>query len=183
MSRHPIVILSALPAGGKSTLARELCEQYEKGVHIETDALRHLVVKGFVPPRPLNEEAHHQAQIMRQNACAIALNYQVNGFFVVIDEVLADPAPYLHYLHNHLVVTVFIKPELEHCLKRNAERVNKDPETRLELDAFIKDFYGETEQEDFTRRWDVVIDNTGLHASETQEKIMQCIQQKYPASL
>ena len=181
MSRHPIVILSALPTGGKSTLARELCEQYEKGVHIETDNLRHLVVKGFVAPRPLTEEAHHQSQIMCQNACAIALNYQANGFFVVIDEVLADPAPYLHLLRNHSLVTVFIKPELEHCLKRNAERSNKDPETRHELDAFIKDFYCETEQEDFSRRWDVVIDNTSVHASETREKIMQCIRQKYPA--
>ncbi|GHO77529.1 hypothetical protein KSD_53000 [Ktedonobacter sp. SOSP1-85] len=41
----------------------------------------------------------------------------------------------------------------------------------------------ETEQEDFTRRWDVVIDNTGLQPSETREKIMQCVQQKYPDSL
>ncbi|GHO64730.1 hypothetical protein KSC_036220 [Ktedonobacter sp. SOSP1-52] len=63
------------------------------------------------------------------------------------------------------------------------QRSNKDPETCRELDAFIKDFYCETEQEDFTRRWDVVIDNTGLQPSETREKIMQCVQQKYPDSL
>ncbi|HVX29760.1 MAG TPA: hypothetical protein VHA53_04710 [Nitrolancea sp.] len=86
-----ILIISGLPGAGKSTTARLLAGQIERGAHIEADKLQELIVAGGIwpdgSPHP-PDEADRQLRLRLHNACLLAHSFAAHGFTAVIDDIV-----------------------------------------------------------------------------------------------
>ena len=82
------VILVTGPAGaGKSSVAAALCERFDRMMHIEVDALRHMVRAGYRHPWLEDAQAAEQRVLAVRNAMAIARECVAMRYAVVIDDV------------------------------------------------------------------------------------------------
>jgi len=89
---HPsIVVVTGIQAAGKSTIARLLARRFERGVHIEADALQQMIVSGsewVTEPGVMTAEAERQLRLRLRNACLLAKSFFEAGFTIVIDDII-----------------------------------------------------------------------------------------------
>lgn len=127
------VIIVTGPAGvGKSAVAAALCERFDRMVHIQVDALRHMVRAGYRHPWLADEQAEEQRQLAVRNAAAIARQCIAARYAVVIDDVVPPDAA-AHYREalagiEASVHFVTLLPSLEVALARDAGRSGSIPD-------------------------------------------------------
>ena len=104
-----VIIVSGVPGAGKSTIAPLLASHFEHDVHIEVDALEHMIVSGARWPgeEPI-EEGYRQLRLRAHNACLLGTRAEAGRCCLVAIAVgaFADPgfpapsqAVYTQYQH------------------------------------------------------------------------------------
>ena len=86
-----IIVISGVMAAGKSTVARLLAERFERGVHIEADALHRMIVSGAVwvrAPGTPRGEAARQLRLRLRQLCWLGRSFVEAGFTVVLDDLI-----------------------------------------------------------------------------------------------
>ncbi len=88
-----IIVVSGIQGAGKTTVARSLAERFERGVHIEADALQRMIVSGGEwagagEAGELTSEAARQLRLRLHNACLLARSFFESGFTAVVDDII-----------------------------------------------------------------------------------------------
>ena len=79
-----VALISGIPGSGKTTLARALADQSDRGVHLEADAFL-----GFLahPIDPYSLKSHAQAETVARAVASSARSFAEQGYEVFIDGV------------------------------------------------------------------------------------------------
>jgi tRNA uridine 5-carbamoylmethylation protein Kti12 len=171
----PIFLLSGTPGSGKSSVARALLRHYQFGLHLPIDDLRDFVVSGLAGPINPTVETTRQFRLARNSAAQIAKMYALEGFAVVIDDVIfPDDAAQLEsaFLSDFKVHKILLRPRLEVALFRNASRTNKDFDTAF-LEPVIVDLYTNMKPEEFQNAGWTVLDSSELNLETTVRLILE----------
>ena len=84
-----VYLIIGIPGSGKSTVSGALARRFERGAHIEGDALQDLIVSGGRPPSPAYDpEAERQIFLRARNAALLADSLHAAGVTPVIDDVV-----------------------------------------------------------------------------------------------
>ena len=132
MDQPPIFVVTGQLAAGKSTLSRAVLARFPFGYHIDTDAIREMVVSGLASPLQWTDETTRQFDLALEGSVALAAVYHRAGFAVAIEGGI-DPAAIDRLvravgLGDHLV-GVILRPPLDVALRRNRERRTKSFDT------------------------------------------------------
>ena len=86
------LLITGPQAAGKTTVARLVAQQFERGVHVEGDAFLRFVVSGRAPMAPdASDEALAQLQLRYALSHHAATEFERAGFSVVVEDVVAGP--------------------------------------------------------------------------------------------
>jgi predicted kinase len=86
-----IIVVTGIMAAGKSTVARLLAQHFDRGVHVEADALQRMIVSGGVwvgqagAPRG---EAEQQLRLRLKHMCMLGRSFYEASFSVVLDDII-----------------------------------------------------------------------------------------------
>lgn len=83
--------MTGIQAAGKTTVERLLAARFERGVHIEADALQHMIVSGgewVGEPGPPSAEAGRQLRLRLRNMCLLGKSFYDHGFSVGLDDII-----------------------------------------------------------------------------------------------
>jgi adenylate kinase family enzyme len=168
----PITILTGPAGAGKSTIAGLLCAQLHRSAHIEVDLLREMIISGYASPIPGEADALAAAEQIRlgaTNAAALARNFSLAGFEVVIDDTIETPG-YLDVLLSELTgiapVSFFtLMPDVETLRERDSGR-----EPDLQLGQRCLDLRAILERNGEARG--LSLDNSQMSKSETVSWIL-----------
>ncbi|MBA3587505.1 MAG: AAA family ATPase [Chloroflexi bacterium] len=138
-----VVLITGIPAAGKSTTAQLLAEGLPKSVHLRGDLFRRLIVSGganMLPDR--RADAINQLQLRYRLAAAAADLYAEAGFAVAYQDVLmeADLAAQIERIRSRPLYVVGLLPSQEAVEQRESTRDKKayDPWTVAELDDALR---------------------------------------------
>jgi len=131
------VIVSGMPAAGKSTVTALAARLLPRAAQVKGDAVNQMVLSGRVwfmgKPR---DEARRQDELCNRNMCSLANNFVDFGFTVLMDTVVADRAELdflLTLLSPRPVRLVTLAPGVDECRHRNATR---HPDEQFEFDGY-----------------------------------------------
>ena len=120
------VIVTGMPAAGKSTVTALAAQQLPKAAQVKGDDVNQMIRSGrvwFLGDPAV--EAIRQDELCMRNMCALARNFIDFGFTVFMDTVVPDRAE-LDFLHSLLsprsVRLVVLAPGIEACRRRNETR-------------------------------------------------------------
>jgi len=164
-----VVIISGPPGAGKSSVARVLCERYDRTVHIETDQFFAAIRMGLISPwKPASDRQNH---MVSRAAARAAGAYAEEMFGVFIDGVIG---PHLlpEYLRELAAVRVpvhfvLLAPSVDTIVERGAirEDIVRVPPRLLRQGC------------EMFRAWGpfagATIDNTSLTAEQTADLVME----------
>ncbi len=158
-----ILILTGPPAAGKNTLGAQIAKRLARGVVIDVDLLRAMVVQPHIAPW-LGEAGMAQLRLGAKNGCTMAQNFVAAGYDVIILDVLTDEtaAIYRNSLGSLAHQIVLLLPTLAESLRRNQQRGQwlTDDEVRL--------LYGWQET---LRSYDRKIDNSTWPATALADEL------------
>ncbi len=112
-------------AAGKSTVACLLAERFSRGVHVEGDVFRRMIVRGRVEMTPdAGDEAGEQLRLRYRLAATVADGYRAAGFTVALEDVVAGPvlAEYVAWLRSRPLHVVVLLPSRDAVARREAAR-------------------------------------------------------------
>jgi chloramphenicol 3-O-phosphotransferase len=122
---QPIVLVTGIPAAGKSTVAGLLARRFARGVHVEGDVFRRMVVAGReeMTAEP-TEEAWGQLRLRYRLGAATAEAYHDAGFSVVVQDVVVGEllSSYVEAITRRPLVVVVLQPRPEVVAAREAGR-------------------------------------------------------------
>jgi chloramphenicol 3-O-phosphotransferase len=90
-ARSEVIVITGIQAAGKSTVARLLAGRFARGVHVEGDALQHMIVSGAAGVREPGDpegEAARQYRLRLQHMCLLGRSFSEAGFAVVLDDIV-----------------------------------------------------------------------------------------------
>ena len=106
-------------------MARLLVSRFQRAVHLPSDEFFHFIRAGYV--EPWKPESHDQNKVVMSAVADAATAYARAGYFTIVDGILI-PGWFYEPVHAHLrsggidVSTVVLRPSLDICLVRVAER-------------------------------------------------------------
>jgi predicted kinase len=166
-----IILITGIPAAGKSTVADRLARHFRRGVHVRGDVFRRMVVTGRhdMTSTP-SEEAWRQLLLRYRLAAQTADAYYEAGFSVVVQDVAIGPllTTYVKAIRARPLVLVVLAPQPEAVARREAARTKvayrDDAATITALDAALR-------QE--TPRIGLWIDTSTQSPDETVDEIIR----------
>lgn len=166
---RPVFLITGIPGAGKTTVASSLAARFERGVHIEGDALQGMIVSGGVWPEPPGPsgEAAEQLRLRYRHSALLAASFYDAGFTPVIDDIVIGEkwlAVHREVLGKRPLRVVVLAPDMEAVRRRNAGRQKDVFETWGYLDEAIR------EEMDGVGVW---VDSSGQTAQETVEEILR----------
>jgi len=120
-----IVLVTGIPAAGKSTVAQLLAERLPRSVHLRGDVFRRMMVNGRAEMMPdPSEEAVRQLRLRYRLTAATADEYFAEGFTVVAqDVVLGDHLTELiSAIRGRPLLVVVLAPTADAVAAREAAR-------------------------------------------------------------
>jgi adenylylsulfate kinase-like enzyme len=140
------VLVSGIPGAGKTTVACALAKTWERGAHIEADALQGMIVAGGLwPDGEPRDEAIAQLRLRTHNAAALAANFVDAGIVAVVDDILVVRERleiYTETLAPRPVDLVVLAPPVEVALERDAARDKHVGDRWAHLDAEQREALG-----------------------------------------
>lgn len=122
---QPIVLVTGIPASGKSTVAELLARRFARGVHVKGDVYRRMVVAGReeMTADP-SEEAWRQLRLRYRLGAATAEAYHGAGFCVVLQDVVvgAPLAEVVASIDRRPLVVVVLAPGTDAVAERERSR-------------------------------------------------------------
>ncbi len=120
-----VLLISGIPGAGKTTVGRLLASRFERGVHIEGDAIGgDFIVSGLVGPgAEPKDESERQMLLRRRNVRLLAESFVAEGFTTVMDDVVVSSS--VLDLYRQLSVPlrfVQLSPRLDVVEARDAAR-------------------------------------------------------------
>ena len=170
MTEPAIYLLTGVPASGKSTVGALLARRFARGVHIDGDVIRDMVVSGRVDMSPdPPDEAVAQLRLRYRRAAALAQAHHEEGFTVVWQDSMLGPfleecVEMLEGLPVHVIV---LAPDAETVAARDAARDKTaygGTWTVAEMDAGFRET---------TPRIGHWIDSSGQTPAETVDEILR----------
>lgn len=129
MSVSKLVIAITGPAGsGKSTVGEKLAKKLGKCVDIDADHIKHMIVSGFYKD-DTNPGGWSFSEwgLVGDNIGLLAKNFQDNGFDVVINGYIDEPAWTNIEKHIKLTHKFLLLPDLEVTKARDRQRPGDQP--------------------------------------------------------
>lgn len=169
-----IVILSGPSGAGKSSVARALCERYDRTVHLKTDEIYASIRMGFISP--WKPASNRQNRIVSRATARAATAFAQELYAVFIDGVIGP-----HLLPEYLnelrpagvpVHLALLRPSLDEILQRALAREDtvRVPAPMHVPEPVLREGYAAFE------RWGdfagLTIDNSGLTADQTADRVM-----------
>lgn len=151
-------------AAGKNTVATLLAHSVDKGVHIDVDRLRAMVVHPHKAPWD-GDEGKAQQKLAIENCCILTKRFIRKGYSVTITDLLSNSTAdlYKKLLNGHYYQTILLMPSFDEVKKRDVARGQ-----RLTDDEFFMLY---NQQEQFTL-FDTKIDNTNLQPEEVVRMLL-----------
>lgn len=125
LSGVALFVISGVSASGKSTVARLLAEQFERGVCVPGDTIRAMIASGRVDVRPdSGPEALRQLTLRYAGALRVADVFLHGGFDVVVEDVIIGPIlrDFLGLVPVPEFHLVFLDPDAAAIERRERER-------------------------------------------------------------
>lgn len=158
-----LFILTGPPRAGKNTIGELLAKQFDRGVLIDVDKVRWMVIKGHMAPWE-GSEGKKQQILGVVNTCILTKNYIDSGFNVVIADVIDSQTAiiYKDKLKEYRPKIILLLPAFEEIIRRKKYRPSFIIEQEIEM--LYKG------QEKF-KEYDEKIDNTNLTPNQVVEKL------------
>lgn len=125
VDEHVVVLITGIPASGKSTVADGLARRFPLGAHVRGDVFRRMVVSGRheMDSSP-SDEARRQLRLRYRLAGRTADAYHDAGFSVVVQDVVIGPllSAYVEAIRSSPLVVVVLAPHPEVVADREASR-------------------------------------------------------------
>ena len=142
---HAMVVITGIPAAGKSTVADRLARRFRRGVHVRGDIFRRMVVAGRheMTAGP-SAQAWQQLRLRYHLAAQTADAYYEAGFSVVVQDVVIGPilTTYVDSIRARPLVLVVLAPRPDVVAGREAARsklaYRDEAATITELDAALR---------------------------------------------
>ncbi len=119
------MLVTGIPAAGKSTVSDLLARRFERGVHVRGDVFRRMVVSGRdeMSTEP-SEEAWRQLRLRYRLGAITADAYHDTGFSVVVQDVIIGDVlgDYVGFIESRPLVVVVLAPRPEVIARRESKR-------------------------------------------------------------
>lgn len=119
-----VVLITGIQASGKTTVAALLARRFERGVHVNGDALMNMVVAGRAEPgRP--GEGERQLRLRHRQGAWLADSFFSAGFGVVVEDNAYGGSyldDYVAAISSRPLLVVVLIPRPEVVLRRDVER-------------------------------------------------------------
>ena len=190
MSR--LFLITGIPAAGKSTVGHALARRFERGVCVDGDDIRRVVVSGAAPlGSPLTEAATAQLLLRYRAGLAVARVYLDAGFDVVFNDnmfgtlfaqvlaMVAESGSGSEAGADHELHVVVLNPAADAVRHRDATRSNWQA---YEGDAWDVDELRRSLVEE-TPKVGLWLDNSSHSVEETVDHILERLRQSAVSSL
>lgn len=167
-----IILLTGTPGAGKTTVAEGLSATFSRSAHVSVDFFRKQIKAGYASPHHWNEEVERQYSLARKNAALTARNIALQGFTVIIDDIIRHKwvEEWKHNLAGLDLRFVLLLPPVEVALHRNRTR-----EIWTVDEAIITSLHRLLGEENTVERGWFVIDNSQLTIHETVQAIKKLL--------
>ncbi|WP_410562246.1 AAA family ATPase [Amycolatopsis sp. cmx-4-61] len=144
MTEPAVVLVTGVPAAGKSTIARLLAERLPRSVHVRGDVFRRMVIGGRAEMTPSpSPEAVRQLRLRHRLTATVCDEYAREGFTVVAqDVILGEHLAEIAGLIAHrplLVVVLAPRPEVVAERERARSKNAYDEWTIEPLDKALRE--------------------------------------------
>ena len=175
-TKSPIFWITGVPGAGKSSVSVALMQRFPFGLHLAIDDIRERVVSGLADPIPgWTNETSRQFGLARQSAAHMARIYSDAGFAVAIDDIIFPhevQALCDEWLPGYPIGKVFLQPEVDVALVRNATRTNKPFDTSILVDVSIR-LHQSLAAQNFAESGWLIIDTSDVGVEQTVDEILK----------